>query len=576
METLDLFNIATDEARAPTADIRIGLPTPYRRESPQERATRRIASVLRQRHPLVIAFSAGKDSSAVAALTLDTARRMIADGEYCPPLVVTHGDTGVEQPEITELARVELAKMRVYAMRHSIPLDVRISKPQLSASWPVRVIGGRALPPYPSTRADCSTDWKVLPNQRTTAVVMAELRKHQELKEPVVLTGMRLDESSARNGRIANRKEVAEGIWRNEFGLLRLSPILDWRGEDVWELLGLANAGIIDAFSDFAETIRIYRDASDGCVIVADMKANALAKPCGTRTGCWACTRVAQDQSMRNMIESDDRRYGYLKPLARLRDYLSNVQYDWSLRQYVGRTIDEDGYIAIQADTFNPATLQNLLRYTLTAQALSGVSIIGFDHLIAIDARWSLYCLCPPFTALKIFLEVEREGRREEAPVVPRHPKTAVPRLGKIKVGATSYGQALQGSVSGLRHVALEMFAESCGAELKTLNDGSLVVDVESDGEFEVDEEGAALFVELEAERHIADYCRDDCSDWTWGYKTYLAFGTIGIAKGRSQQVDAILKRSQWRQEHHLHGQRSPQELEARCSEMFGRQLELV
>lgn len=579
METLDLFELSAPLASATTTDILIkpvGMPMHFKRETPEERATRRIRDVLRNRHPICLAFSAGKDSSAAAALTLNTARRMIEAGEYCPPVVVTHGNTGVESPEVVRLAKSELSKMTAYAVKHGISLTVRISQPQLSASWPVRVIGGRALPPYPSTRSDCSVDWKVLPNQRVTELVIAELRQHQDLNDPVVLTGVRLDESTARNERIAKRNETAEGIWKNEFGLLRLSPLLDWTTEDVWELLGLANAGIIEAYSDFAETIEMYRDASAGCVIVADMKANTLSKPCGTRTGCWSCTRVAQDASMANMIEANAERYGYLKPLARLRDFLSHAQYDWSLRQYVGRAIDKDGDIVIQADTFNPDMLKNLLRYTLTAQILSGVQIIRIEHLIAIDARWSMYGLCPPFTALKIFLEVDREGKLEQAPVIPRFPHTPVPRLGKIKVGAPSYGEALQARVSGLRHVAMEMFAESCGFGLKALNDGSLVVDVESDGEIEVDPEGAGLFLELEADRHIAEYCREDCSDWTWGYRTYLSYGTISIAKGRSQQVDAILKRTQWRQENNLHGQRSPEELEARCTELFGRQLELI
>lgn len=579
METLDLFELSAPVEETPAVNLRVervALPMHFKRETPEERATRRIADVLRKRHPPVIAVSGGKDSAALAALTLNTARRMIEAGEYCPPIIVTHGNTGVEAPEVVRLARNELSKMSAYAEKHGISLTVRISEPQLSASWPVRVIGGRGLPPYPSLPGGCSVDWKVLPNQRVTEQVIAELRQQEDLNDPVVLTGVRLDESAARNVRIAKRNETAEGIWRNEFGLLRLSPLLDFQTEDIWEFLGLANAGIIETYSDFAETIEMYRDASAGCVIVADMKANTLSKPCGTRTGCWACTRVSADVSMSNMIEANAERYGYLKPLARLRDYLSNAQYDWSLRQYVGRAIDKDGDIVIQADTFNPDMLKNLLRYTLTAQILSGVPIINIQHLIAIDARWSMYGLCPPFTALKIFLEVDREGKLEQAPVIPRFPHTPVPRLGKIKVGAPSYGEALQGRVSGLRNVAMEMFAESCGFGLKTLNDGSLVLDVESDGEIEVDPEGAGLFLELEADRHIADYCREDCSDWTWGYKTYLSYGTISIAKGRSQQVDAILKRTQWRQENNLHGQRSPEELEARCTELFGRQLELI
>lgn len=544
-------------------------------ESPEQRATRRIEAVLREGHPAVLGFSAGKDSSVLAAITLATARRLVEAGQSCPPIVVVTADTGVEQPEIVALAASEIQKMERFAQRHSIPFAARVSRPRLGDTWPVRVIGGRGLPPWPSTRSDCSIDWKVLPNQRTVDALFAQWRIDRDLREPVIMTGVRINESVARNARIAGRGEVAEGIWRNELGKLRLSPILDWATDDVWEYLGYANAGVIEAYSTFEDTIRIYRSAGGGCMIVADTKADKGSKPCQSRFGCWACTRVAVDRSMANMIESDETRYGHLRPLARLRDYIANVQYDWSKRQYVGRTIDDDGNIAIQADTFNPEMLKALLRYTLTAQALSGVSIISEQQLVAIDARWSLYALCPPFTALQIFQEVQ-QGKLEEAPEIPRFQQTPAPRIGAIEVGAPTYGSALGNRLAGLRHVAMELFSESCGFELRSLRDGALVVDCESDDQTEVDPEGAALFLELEAERHVAEYCHERCVDWTWGFKTYLSYGTIRIAKGRSQQTDAILKRSQWRQENDLHGYRSPKELEARCSVLFERQLALL
>lgn len=567
---MDLFEDTVIE-HAPALQIKIRT-----NELPLDRALRRVKTTLEAGHPAVVAFSSGKDSSCLAAVVLSAARQLVAAGAKCPPIVVLHGNTGVEQPEMVDLAEQELAKMHAYAKEHKIPLQTRISHPSLADSFPVRVLGGRALPSFPDGNSDCSTSWKVLPNQRAQKQVFAELEGSGQWQAPVVMTGVRNAESIARDQKIAKRGEVAEGLWQNDFGAQRLSPLLDWTVDDVWEFIGMANAGIYDSYSDFAETMRIYRDGGgDTCVIVADLKSQGNSKPCGTRTGCWSCVRVGEDKSMKQMIESDPKRYGRLQPLAELRDFISNTQYDWSRRTFVGRTIDAEGYIAIGADTYSPAMLQDLLRYTLSAEVESGVPIISTEQLIGIDARWSQYAFAPPFTALKIWFEV-MGGKLTFAPKVPRYPKTPTPKLGKILVGAPSYNAAMSGNVSGLRHVAMEMHHESCGFDLRTLNDGSLVVDVESDNEMTIDAQAAADFIEFIAEEKIEEYCREDCSDWTWGFKTYLQYGVLELYKGRSSQTHEILQRSQWRQAHNLHGQRSPEELELRCDVLFERQLELI
>ncbi len=389
---------------------------------------------------------------------------------------------------------------------------------------------------------------------------------------PVVMTGVRQDESHARNQRIAARGEVADALWTNEAGHLRASPILDWSTDDVWEYIGEAAARARPSYSDFQETMRIYRDGGgSSCVVVADMRSDSHRAPCGVRTGCWACTRVRNDRSMENMLESDPQRYGYLQPLAKLRNFISNTQYDWSRRQFVGRSIDEHGNIAIGADGYNPDMLQALLRYSLSAQVASGVEFVSLQALIAIDARWSMYGLFPPFTALKIARDIE-QGRLEFAPDVPQTPKTPTPKLGHIHVGSDWYDATGLNSTVGLRDPMLELFHESCGVKLRSLANGALVADYEFDRQVTVDAEGAGLFLDFEADRHIDRYCRDDCEDWTLGYKIYLRYGTIQLAKGNTASSDAILRRTQWRQAHQLHGQRSVQELEARQDMVRGGQ----
>lgn len=565
---MDLFDVETDSADLASESMND--------EEVIERGKLRIRKVLLAGHPTVVAFSSGKDSSVLVALALNAAREIVEEGHACPPVIVLHGDTGIESPEVSRLAKAEIAKMEAYAEKHNVPLTTRITSPTLNTTFPVRVIGGRGLPAFPDSRADCSTDYKCLPNQRAQKEIISEHEGMGIWKRPVVMTGVRKDESVARDQRIAKRGEKADEIWQNDLGALRLTPLLDYTVDDIWTVIGLCHAGVVPSYSDFSGTMEVYRaGGGDSCVIVADMKSAANSKPCGTRTGCWACTRVGEDRSMAQMIISDEERYGYLEPLARLRDFISRTQYDWSRRHFVGRTIDEDGYINVGADTYSPNMLRELLTYSLSAQVVSGVQIISIPQLIAIDARWSQYAFAPPFTALKIYFEV-MAGKVQLAPEVKRFPKTPVPRIGKIHVGATSYNSAMRGGVSGLRNVGAEMFHESCGFSLKTLKDGTLVIESEEEDDFSVDREGAGDFLAFIADEKIDDYCHESCSDWTWGFKTYLQYGVISIAKGKSGQVHEILQRSQWRQQHELHGQRDPVQLASRCDVSFASQLELI
>ena len=541
-----------------------------RRETAEELALQAMVPLLERGHPLVVLFSAGKDSSVLANLAATAAARVVATGRRAL-VVLAHADVLVENPEIARLARREIDKYRRFCEGRGIDVAVRVARPAFWDSFAVRVLGGRALPTFPDTRRDCTTDWKRLANTRELAALWRELAR-QDWREPVLMTGVRRDESVARALSIASRGEQALDTWTDADGRLRLSPLLNWTADDVWTYLGLCNAGVVDAYSDFEETMQVYQAAGgSGCVVVADAELEKHSKPCSSRFGCWVCTAVREDKSLHQMIDSDPARYGYMRPLAALRDFIANTQYDWSRRQYVGRTI-EDGHITIAADTYSPHMLAELLRYALSVQRETGVDIVNPAQLLAIDARWSQYAIAPPFTALRIWRDVEG-GRRWLPPAVRRTPKTPVPRLGLIHVGADWNDDVPSDlEVTGLRDPMWELYGESCGPDLRTLSNGRSVVDVEGDSE--IDLEDAWLFLDFEMDRMLQERA-GEVQDWTNGYRTYVAMGLLRPAKGSTRRVDEILRRSQWRQRHGLHGQQDPTVLAKRLTVRFPQQATL-
>lgn len=535
-----------------------------------------IDRVLEAGHPLVAAFSSGKDSSALANMALVAAATRIREGKPCPPVLVIHSDTGVENPEVRNLADGELDKMVSFANQRGIPLEVRVGKPALYVSWPVRVIGGRALPSFPNSSRDCSMDWKVAVGNRLQSEVFADLRAEPGQPQPVLMTGVRIEESTARAAGIAARGERADEIWVGSDGRLHLSPIINWTSDDVWTYLGYAGGGLVESYSDFGETMRFYRDAGgSSCAVVGDMQMDqAAAKEkggCGARSGCWSCVRVQKDKSLEQMITSDLDRYGYMRGLNRLRDFLANTQYDWGTRTYLGRSIDDNGDVAIQADVYSPSMLEELLRYTLTLQMREMVraarkgeeprfNIIGYRELIAIDALWSLYGLHKPFHALHVFNEI-RSGKFLDVPQTVMVERTPVPRYGKLHVGREWEEDRQTGDpkrdrmlAGGIRSPVHEMFSESCGFDVKQTSSGDLVTAWDTTGSFEVDEEGAADFVELMGDEYIEKYHNDE-ADRTVAVTTYLGMGFLMPAHASLGRWHEIARRTQWMQRHGLVGE---------------------
>ena len=127
-------------------------------------------------------------------------------------------------------------------------------------------------------------------------------------------------------------------------------------------------------------------------------------------------------------------------------------------------------------------------------------------------------------------------------------------------------------SMNGMRDAMMELHHESCGVTLKTLKNGALVLDYEDGPRLDVDMDGAADFLTFLADDYIRDYCHHEYSDWTEGFRIYQRLGILSLGAGHSRKMDEILRRSQWLQSQELHGQRTPEEVKAKCSVRYENQ----
>lgn len=528
-----------------------------------------LAGLLEDGHPLVIAFSGGKDSTCVATLVLEAARRVAErGGQAC--VAVTHSDTRVENPEVSAYAQDEMQKMAAFGRLHGFEVLIGVAQPHDLATWQAKILTGRGLPSFAGQNTDCSIDLKIEPQRRLRKALLKGLGE-RFAQPPVTCLGTRFDESERRALGMQLRGENAVQPVQNKDGDWVLSPICLWSTDDVWEHLGTkGQAG--SSYSDFQETLRIYAHAeAQGCAIVASaIEAGGASRKrggCGARHGCFVCQQ-ASDRSLANMVEFDER-YGYARGLLQLNKFIRFTRYDWSRRHWVGRTIRE-GYVAIEPDTYHPRMVRELFRYMLQldrdelvrARQAGGAPMFRMlpeSMVFLIDAYWSLNGLAQPFSAVADFVDVYGGRVRYDLPEMMPVPETAMPETRFLHVG-TEWDTARDGLLfqqSGLRDPVWESLTEesACTPALRTLPDGRMIWDIASAPMFRMNEESVGMLLEFELENLVALHRRGygaGLGGVTAGFKWYLRYGAIEVGAGQSGKIDEILRRTAWKSQQGL------------------------
>lgn len=545
LQTLNLFE---GVAHAPTLDWLV------------EKAQASIARLFLAGHPVVIAYSGGKDSSVCASLVLTTAKDLVESGKVSRPYVlITTSNTLIENPEVEEHYRKEHQKMEAYGEANGFEVYTKTVTPSLASTFQVKVLSGRGMPSFAGTNTDCSQDLKIKPQASYRNNLFKHLAK-AGLPEPVTILGTRFDESERRALNMKMRGENALEAVQNADGDLVLSPICMWSTEDVWEFVGEVSSGLRESFTDFEEVKRIYSHAEGtSCAIVADAIRDGLSKRkkggCGARHGCWGCQQ-STDKSLANMIEYDER-YAYAAGLHKLNTFIRNTRHDWTRRNWVGRTI-RGGYIAIQPDTYHPAMVRELFRYMLqldfdeqSRAAAAGewpkFNILPLDMIMAIDALWSLNGLAKPFSALVDYDAVYNHGVRYDIPDVEPVPATKMPDARFLFVGGEWDDSAPVADWTGMRDPVIEGLLElsACAPELMENSRGKVTWTLETERSFDIHAESVAMIEMFELDRLIDMHH----SGWppggiTAGYKWYLQYGALQLSHSQAAEHDEILRRT--------------------------------
>lgn len=500
---------------------------------------------------LACAVSGGKDSGALANLTLIAAKEYVEETGKRPKIYLLHGDTLTENPEVKRLARSELEKMRLFGESNGVDIEVIISSPSLPKNYFLMILAGRSIANLPDGGSNCSMDLKLDPNKRT----QKRLAKiHGEAL--VTLLGTRVSESNARAANMKKRGESATTPVINKQGTRILSPIMNWSLDNVFEYIAYCKNGLYESYTDFANLLELYRSANSGaCELAAYADGKAPRTSCSSRFGCWHCQKAPVDnESLDNMIKEDS--YEYMSGLAALRKYITATHYDPSKRNWLGRKLNDDGTLTIAPVAYSPEHCRNLTAYCLTIDAIENeracelgieprFQILSMSDCVAIDFYQARYGYGENLTACILYDKVHFRGERYVIPEVTEYyPKSKFPQGQRVPFADNEFFKL----ENGLRDIE----AETAGAENNIVKkDGSIFSGGEGYSEFKVDEEGAELFFGFELDRAIAKFGKSDVAP-SAVMNYFIRLGTVQINKGQHTVIDRMVRMSNQIHRHNI------------------------
>jgi DNA sulfur modification protein DndC len=290
-----------------------------------------------------IAFSGGKDSSATVTLVA----HLLETGQVPMPesLTILYADTRQELPPLhtSALNILDDLKNRLQPLFREGSFETHVVLPELDHRYFVYILG-RGVPPPSNTFRWCTPKLKVMSMEREL-----EALRQKRSEKFLMLTGVRIGESAARDQRIAvsctkDGGECGQGWFQHSSsGAVAdtLAPIVHWRVCHVWDWL--LHADLELGFPTF-EIARVYgQDVSDG------------EEPLNARTGCIGCPLVQKDAALDRLIAQPE--WAYLAPLQKLRPlYWEIKKPQYRLRKH--GEINKDGSLSAKQNRLGPLTLE--------------------------------------------------------------------------------------------------------------------------------------------------------------------------------------------------------------------------
>lgn len=333
------------------------------------------------KRPWMIGFSGGKDSTMLCCLVMEMLMRLPKE-KINKTVYIVSSDTLVENPIVRDYMHKMNHMINDAGKDLKVKADI-IYPNVLDAFW-TKVIGLGYLTPEPPGFRWCTERLKIRPMNDYT------LNAIKNNGEVVLLLGVRKAESSYRSRNLTKREIegkllVPHTAIENAYVY---NPLTEIPNSLVWEYL-LAGDAITPWGSDNKYLFSLYQGENLGeeASVIGEIDKDKIPVTGNSRFGCWVCTMVKEDKSLKAFIDKGET---WLIPLREFRNWLLELRTTPSAREYKRRNgamyRKPDGTIG--QGPFTMETRREILRRLLQLEEETGFSLITMEELKQIDAHW--------------------------------------------------------------------------------------------------------------------------------------------------------------------------------------------
>lgn len=333
--------------------------------------------------PWMIGFSGGKDSTLLCQLVFEMLE-MIPPAKRTKKIYVVTSDTLVENPIVREYMHRMSSSINEASKAKSLNIEAHVIYPAISQTFWSLVIGLGYPTPEPPGFRWCTERLKLNPSN---AFTYNTIKKDGEI---VILLGVRKAESSARSRSITSHEIEGKILTpHNQIPKAYVySPLSEIPNEVVWEYL-LKDDGVSAWGTDNKYLFSLYQGETLGeeQSVIGEVDKDKIPITGNSRFGCWICTMVKEDKSLKNFIEHGA---AELIPLRDFRNWLVELRHSKEARDFRRR----NGSVYLMASgeygrgPFTLETRKEILRRLLQLEVQTGFELISLAELKCIDKMW--------------------------------------------------------------------------------------------------------------------------------------------------------------------------------------------
>ena len=269
------------------------------------------------KRPWMIGFSGGKDSTLLCCLVMEMLQRL-ETVQRNKTVYIVSSDTMVENPIVRDYMH------RMSSMINTIGEDLNVKAdiiyPKIEDTFWTKVIGLGYPTPEPPGFRWCTERLKIHP---MNAYTLEKIRSNGEV---VLLLGVRKAESVYRANNIRARE--IEGkllVPHNDIeNAYVYNPLTEIPNEEVWKFL-LKGDATTPWGSDSKYLFSLYQGENLGeeQSVIGEIDKEKIPVTGNSRFGCWICTMVKEDKSLKAFIDKGET---WLIPLREYRNWLIELR----------------------------------------------------------------------------------------------------------------------------------------------------------------------------------------------------------------------------------------------------------